>query len=106
MEVPSNDLVWPSIQVEMIQTPESMIKHLRKKIVSTDIPGANRLTVAPKLEKSALVSVISDAPTTIASCTSAGLERDVSSFEFPAATTTVMPEEINWQVIVSVNVMA
>ena len=74
MEVPEIVLVFPSFQVEV-----------------TFKPGAKISTGAPKLEKTALASLIVEAPTVITSLTRAGEVFFESLLSFPAATTTVTP---------------
>lgn len=51
-------------------------------------PGAKISTTLPKLEKSAMVSFMSDAPTVMAARTRAGETFSASIASFPAATTT------------------
>jgi hypothetical protein len=61
------------------------------KVEITFKPGAQMSTPGPKFEKEALVSLMVEAATVIASWTRAGEELTASSLSFPAATTTGMP---------------
>jgi hypothetical protein len=57
-------------------------------------PGAKISTQDPKLEKPALVSLLSVAATVMALVAEAGDVVQAFTFEFPAATTTVIPAAI------------